>query len=76
MSRPGTVETGAGGGKRIFERQFYVSQNASQFITNPKVFTSVQTKENLKKTAQRPALHGYKREFSMPDNFHIDVPSR
>ena len=28
----------------------------------------------LLKSPQRPALNSYKREYSMPDHFHIEVP--
>ena len=38
-----------------------------------KVFTNIKTDEE-KRGSNRPALNGYKREFSMPDHFHIEIP--
>lgn len=39
-----------------------------------KVFTNFKT-DPEKAGAHRPCLNSYKREYSMPDNFHIEVPS-
>ena len=44
-------------------------------MTNKKVFTSVKV-NSQQNNGQRPPLNGYKREFSMPDAFHIDIKTR
>ena len=68
-------------GRRIFENKFYVTQNDSLYQTSSKVFASLnkdklgqESRDELSKSPQRPALNSYKREFSMPDHFHIEVP--
>ena len=71
--RPGTVESA---GRRIYERQFYVTQNESKFQMSAKVFTNIHQSSDKESKAvkHRPPLNGYRREFSMPDHFHVEVP--
>ena len=52
-----------------------MTQNESNFQTSAKVFTSIKTGPE-KQHLHRPSLNGYKREFSMPNHFHIEVPTR
>ena len=46
-------------------------------MVSAKVFSKVRSSHNVEchKTAERPALNSYKREFSMPDHFYIPVQS-
>lgn len=78
IERPGgSVEDSNQGGRRIFERQFYVTQNESKFQASNKVFSSVvmsDKDENKKASTSRPTLNSYRREFAMPDHLHVGVP--
>ena len=74
--RPGTCENmirDSVGGSRIFERQFYITQNESSFQTSPKVFSNIKT-DPEGTGPSRPSLNSYKREFSMPNHFHVEIP--
>ena len=74
LDRPGTTESN---GRRIYERQFYVTQKESSFRLSRKVFTSIKQENEdalVRQSQERPALRGYQREYSMPDHFHIEVP--
>lgn len=70
FSRPLTQSLG----RRIYERKNNVTQNESKFQFSSKVFTNVKTDEE-KRGLHRPPLNSYKREFAMPDYFHIEVPT-